>query len=148
MINNINELENENTGYALVTPLQLMTYIWSKYGTISDADHSRNENMRNVNGLPLNLSLLSSTNFKKDKTLRPVETKISMISNSSVGDIRTLKLLACLTVIVRSGARRIKPKNPGQLSRNIFPSPKTTARKINLPLPLLYHKPSSINPSR
>ena len=43
----INELEDDNTGYANVTPLKLMTHIWDNYATIDDADHTINEeNMR------------------------------------------------------------------------------------------------------
>ena len=29
-----NELEDEDTGYAKVTPLQLMTHLWISYGTV------------------------------------------------------------------------------------------------------------------
>ena len=39
----INELEDEDTGYAKVTPLQLMTRLWISYGTVDDADHTANE---------------------------------------------------------------------------------------------------------
>ena len=50
----INELEDEITGYTLVTPLKLMTHIWDNYGTIDDADHALNEeNMRGQWSPPL-----------------------------------------------------------------------------------------------
>ena len=34
--NYINELEDEDTGYAKVSPLQLMTNLWTSYGTVDD----------------------------------------------------------------------------------------------------------------
>ena len=37
------KLEHEDTGYARVTPLQLMTHLWDTYGAIDDADHAKNE---------------------------------------------------------------------------------------------------------
>ena len=37
------KLEHEDTGYARVTPLELMTHLWDSYGTIDDADHTKNE---------------------------------------------------------------------------------------------------------
>ena len=39
----INDLEDDLTGYAKVSPLQLMTHLWSAYGTVDDADHAANE---------------------------------------------------------------------------------------------------------
>ena len=39
----ITDLEDDLTGYAKVSPLQLMTYLWSSYGTVDDADHAANE---------------------------------------------------------------------------------------------------------
>ena len=39
----ISNLEHEDTGYARVTPLKLMTHLWDSYGTIDDADHAKNE---------------------------------------------------------------------------------------------------------
>ena len=39
----VNELEDDNTVYTLVTPLEFKTYIWTNYASIDDADHARNE---------------------------------------------------------------------------------------------------------
>ena len=39
----INKLEHEDSGYARVTPLQLMTHLWSSYDTVDDADHAADE---------------------------------------------------------------------------------------------------------
>ena len=39
----VNELQDENTVYTLVTPLEFKTYIWTNYASIDDADHARNE---------------------------------------------------------------------------------------------------------
>ena len=39
----ISDLEDDLTGYAKVSPLQLITHLWSSYGTVDDADHAANE---------------------------------------------------------------------------------------------------------
>ena len=38
----IKSLKNEHTRYAKVTPLNLMTHIWTTYGTVDDADQTHN----------------------------------------------------------------------------------------------------------
>ena len=39
----ITDLEDDLTGYAKVSPLELMTHLWTSYGTVDDADHAANE---------------------------------------------------------------------------------------------------------
>jgi hypothetical protein len=39
----INKLKNEITEYATVTPLELMTHLWEKYGEIDESDRTENE---------------------------------------------------------------------------------------------------------
>ena len=114
----INDLEDDLTGYAKVSPLQLMTHLWSAYGTVDDADHAANEEAMKKPWTP------------PEPIAPPEETKSSMIPSLSDGDIKTLKTPAYSTASVRNGARRNQKQNPGKTSRNTSSSPMMTTSSV------------------